>query len=189
MAYQVEISVFVPNLAQHTDENQPAQRVQNISTKKYTAITQAMLISMRKKEDLRIQLYSSDYNLCRALSPLLESTDWTINDSLDTLSDKFQAQLSKNKVVGLPDCFLPLQRRYCRGEQAEAAKLNLKLLQNLGVISDIGRSDEERLQIMAKVCGKLCFKNTYELPTGLDDTMLPDLLAKFTIMEVARKTD
>lgn len=143
---------------------------------------------MRKNEDLRIQLNSSDYTLYRALSPLLKSTDRTTNDSLDTLSDKFKAQLSKDNVVGLPDCVLPLQRPYCRGEQVKSAKSNLELLQNLGVISDIGHSDEERLQIMAKICGKLCFKNTYELPTGLDDTMLPDLPAKFIIMEVARKT-
>ncbi|TQV90245.1 Glycoside hydrolase, clan GH-D [Cordyceps javanica] len=172
------------------DEGEPTRRVQKLADfqpkyahKKYTALAQAMLISERKHEGLWVQPRLSDYDLCRALSTLLESTDWTINDSIDALSDKFQAQLQEDRVAGLPDCFFPLHGHDSRDEQAEAAAPSLRHLKEIRFISEIGHFDEERLQIAAEACGKLCFKHNLELPKGLDDTMLPDLLAKLASME------
>ncbi|KAM3505686.1 hypothetical protein MY11210_007876 [Beauveria gryllotalpidicola] len=173
---------------------EPAQPIENTADphpkyaeKQYTALAQGMLIILRRNKDFAVQPCSNDDEISRALSPLLGSSDWPIN-GIDDLSDKFQAQLREDRVVGLPGCFFPLKCHYTHDEQAKAAAPSLCYLREIGVISKIGHSNEERLRTVAKVCGRLCFKNTFELPTGLDDTMLPDLLSKFTIMEVARNS-
>lgn len=119
-------------------EGEPTRRIQNpadlepkYAHKKYTALAQAMLISERKHKGLRVQPRLSDYDLCRALSPLLNSADWTIDESIDTLSDKFQAQLREDRVAGLPDCFFPLHSYTSRDEQAEAAAPSLRHLKEI----------------------------------------------------------
>ncbi|OAA42777.1 Glycoside hydrolase, clan GH-D [Cordyceps fumosorosea ARSEF 2679] len=168
----------------YTNEDEPAQPIQNpadpqpkYAEKQYTALAQGMLINLRRNKDLVVQPCSNDDEVPRDLLPLLDSSDWPIN-GIDDLSDKFQAQLREDRVVGLPGCFFPLQRHYTYDEQAKAAAPSLCYLREIGIISKIGHSNEERLRTVAK--------NTFELPAILDDTMLPDLLSKFTIMEVAR---
>lgn len=90
-----------------------------------------MLISVRKSEDLWVRPCLSDHNLCRVFSPLLDSTGWTIDDSIDALSDKFQAQLREDKLVGLLDSYFPLQRHCSRAKQAEASALSLGNLKGI----------------------------------------------------------
>ncbi len=191
---QVKILVCALNRARQSIEGDTAQHIQNLAYfepeyahKRYTALAQATLLSIRKHEKLGVATCLSDYYLCRALSPLLDSTDGTTEASIDTLSDKFQLQLREFQVAGLPDFFFPLRLLNSRAQQTEAVVPSLGFLKNIGIISEIGHSDEERLQFAAQACGELCFANHFELPAGLSDAMLPDLLAKFAIMELARQ--
>ncbi|KAM3497097.1 hypothetical protein MY10362_009537 [Beauveria mimosiformis] len=179
-ASAVELLTVLLNRAQNAEHFAPA-----VVCKRYTAIAQAMLISARKHEGLWLRSGLSDDNLCRHLSPLLDPTDTAIDISIESISDRFQAQLQKDKVVGLPDIFLPLARHYGLAKQAQVATASVGYLKSIGIITEMGRTDEERLQIAAQACGELCFKHDFTLRADLDDSMLPDLLAKFAIMERA----
>ncbi|KAJ2976465.1 hypothetical protein NQ176_g4936 [Zarea fungicola] len=159
-----------------------------VSWKRYSAIAQAKLIIARKNADFWVRRGLSDEDLCRVLSPLLDSTGRAIDTSLDSLSIEFQIQLRSDKVADLPQFFFPLQHHASRSEQVEIATSSLNYLETIGIVSEIGHSDEERLHAAAEACGDLCFRNCYELPKGLDDATMFDLLAKFVIMELGRGT-
>ncbi len=79
-----------------------------------------------------------------------------------------------------------LQHYRSRTEQANVATRTLNYLKEEGIISEIGVSDDERLQNCAQVCARLCYNSGFELPRNLSDPTLPDLVLKLAIMRASR---
>ncbi|KAM3499402.1 hypothetical protein MY10362_007338 [Beauveria mimosiformis] len=167
----------------YTNEDEPAQPIQNpadpqpkYAEKQYTALAQGMLIILRRNKDLVVQPCSNDDEVPRDLLPLLDSSDWPIN-GIDDLSDKFQAQLREDRVVGLPGCFFPLQRHYTHDEQAKAAAPSLCYLREIGIISKIRHSNEERLRTVAKptMTTQVAPCDSFMKPSNTGPETAPDL--------------
>ncbi len=140
----------------------------SISHKRYTTIAQAVFICERKNEVFQVQ------------------------EELDIVRDKRQTQLHKNGVTGLPELpelpelFSDLQHYHSHTEQAKAATKILSYLKDEGIITEIGGSNDERLQLCAQVCARLCYSSGFELPRNLSDAMLPDLVVKLANMMFGR---
>lgn len=147
--------------------------------KRYTIIAKATLHSLRKHEELRLPLGLSDDKLYRTLSLQLNATNSVINTSIESISDRFEVQLQQDRVVGLPPIFLPLAHYNDVEKQDEAATVGLQYLNDVGMISRIGRNIKERLQTAARACRQLCFKHGFALPADLLNSTLPDLLKLF----------
>ncbi|KAJ3485787.1 hypothetical protein NLG97_g6744 [Lecanicillium saksenae] len=170
----------VLNRARNVEHSEPA-----LVCKRYAAIAQATLISARKHEGLWLRPGLSDDELCQALLPLLDVSDGLNDLSFESISSRLQAQLQKDRVARLPNIFFALTPHYGLETQAQAAKASLDYLKGIGIISQMGHTDEERLQTAAQACGELCFKHDFALRSDLNDSMLPDLLNKFACMEFA----
>ena len=156
-----------------------------ISHKRYTAIAQATLVCERKNETLHLQGGLSDADLCRTLSSVLNAGTCQ-GDSLEAISDKLQAQLREDRVTGLPVLFSELEHYHSRTEQAKVATRSLDYLKHEGIITKIGECDDDRLQICAQACARLCYSSGFELPRNLSDAALPDLAVKLAIMKFGR---
>ena len=181
IAQQIKILIVALNCARDDSAHL------DLTHKRYTAVAQAELIMRRRKNKLRVQPCLSDRALCRVLSPLLDHPDQTINGSIDTLSYLFEAQLRRDKVVGLPDFCFPLQCCEGHSRQAQAAARTFSYLREIEIISGLGTFDEETLHIAAQACGRLCSENHFELPIDLTDRQLPDLLVKLVSIDFGRR--
>lgn len=159
----------------------------DLEPKRYTAVAQAELIQSRQKKKLRVRPCLSEHTLCQVLSPLLDYPDQTINGSINTLSHLFEAQLRRDRVVGLPFFCFPLQRCEGNSGQARAVARTFSYLREKTIISELGTSDEETLHFAAQACGRLCSQNHFEFPIDLTDEQLPDLLLKLAAIDFGRR--
>ena len=153
-----------------------------IPDKRYTAIAQATLIGERKKETFDPQKGLSDDDLSKTLSLRLNCQ----GKSLDVISEELQARLREDRVRALPALFSELQHYHSRTEQVRVAIKSLSYLKDEGIITKIGDCEDERLQICAQACARLCYTSGFGLPHNLNDATLPDLAVKLAIMKAGR---
>ena len=168
--------------------NQVRQKAKVPSLKRYTAITQARLVSEHKGADLEIPAGSNNADLRKTLSKVLDNADGDNHlASFDALCQIFESQLGEDVTVLLPAFLHPLRAYQSLDKWDKVILRSFRFLKGAKIIQkSIRSSSDSILHYTTEACGKLYFRNDFILPDNLNDKTLPDLLRSLTVVEFGR---
>ena len=151
---------------------------------RFTVVALATLLSKHRNITLKIRPEMTEESTCRVIAGLY-GVHMGGNQlySFKLLSEKLRSRLSERRVRALPEYFYPLAENNPMEQEVLIRSCLDWLKEKQRVDITWEGSLEKWLFSCAEICGLLCFKWDYDMPSELSDEMLPDLLSKLTIME------